>query len=87
MRSLRPTRARCRPPGPGIDFVLMDMDSDGDLDLSDRHGQIGMNITITQGCEEESTGSQTDLVLNVSPNPFSVCLLPFPSGRTSCSAQ
>ena len=46
--------------GPGIDFVLMDMDSDGDLDLSDRHGQIGMNITITQGCEEESTGSQTD---------------------------
>ncbi len=61
---------------PWVDFVFIDMDLDEDLDLADRGGRVFRNITITQGCEEESSGSMTDLILNVSPNPFSafVCI-------------
>ncbi|NOQ22048.1 MAG: T9SS type A sorting domain-containing protein [Candidatus Aegiribacteria sp.] len=56
---------------PYIDFVFIDMDLDGDLDLADRYGNIFMNTTIIQGCEEESAGSMMELILDVSPNPFS----------------
>ncbi|NOQ23626.1 MAG: T9SS type A sorting domain-containing protein [Candidatus Aegiribacteria sp.] len=56
---------------PYIDFVFMDMDLDGDLDLADKWGCVYRNTTIIQGCEEESAGSMMELILDVSPNPFS----------------
>ncbi len=51
--------------------IIIDMDSDGDLDLADRLGNIYMNTTINLGIEGESEGFITNIVLNVSPNPFS----------------
>jgi|GEM_PF-2578451 len=56
---------------PGSNSIFIDMDQDGDLDLADRLGNIFMNTTINLGIEGESEGFITNIVLNVSPNPFS----------------
>ncbi len=51
-------------------FVFIDMDLDGDLDLANWWGQIFTNTTITQGCEEGTSGPFTGLRLFAAPNPF-----------------
>ena len=56
---------------PDVDFVFMDMDLDGDLDLADRGARIFRNTTINLGIEGESEGFVTDFILDVTPNPFS----------------
>ncbi len=55
-------------------FIFMDMDLDGDLDLADWRGQIFTNTTITQGCEEGTSGPFTGLHLSAAPNPFLTCV-------------
>jgi len=54
-------------------YVFIDMDLDGDLDCAKAGNKVAIcrNTTITQGCEEGSEGSFMNLVLDVSPNPFS----------------
>ncbi len=55
---------------PGVNFVFIDMDLDGDLDLADRLGYIYRNTTINLGCEGHESGPIYDLVLDVLPNSF-----------------
>ncbi|MCK4504229.1 MAG: T9SS type A sorting domain-containing protein [Candidatus Aegiribacteria sp.] len=55
---------------PGGEFVFMDMDLDGDMDLADWWGRIFTNTT-TQGCEEGASDPFTGLRLSATPNPFS----------------
>jgi len=57
--------------GPCVDFVFMDIDLDGDLDLADRGGRIYRNTTINLGIEGSESGPVFDHILEVSPNPFS----------------
>ncbi|NOQ22740.1 MAG: hypothetical protein GQ565_08865 [Candidatus Aegiribacteria sp.] len=55
---------------PEMNFVFIDMDSDGDPDIADRSGRIFRNTTITQDIEDHEPGPISDLILTVSPNPF-----------------
>ena len=55
---------------PEEDFVLFDMDNDGDLDLADCWGRIYKNTTINTSIEESSE-SLSEINLQASPNPFS----------------
>lgn len=64
--------------GPGQKFEIADFDLDSDLDYalitymaSDNMVVVARNTTITQGCEGETELSLTELILNISPNPFS----------------
>lgn len=55
---------------PYCGFVLMDMDLDGDLDLANRGVGVYENNTITQGCEDGTSGTFPGFRLSASPNPF-----------------
>ncbi|MCK5117193.1 MAG: T9SS type A sorting domain-containing protein [Candidatus Aegiribacteria sp.] len=66
----------------------IDLDNDTDLDLVQafegfHHIKLYLNTTINLGVEEHESGSISDLLLEVSPNPFSSSVIVSASGFTS----